>query len=194
MVAPILAWNVSGCTTLVQPVGEWGRPADLALDSASLASVNVAVRCGYRNSRDQVRERGSRICLSLEKSLEELGAVIVDGEDGLTPDLTLWYLDLDTPPSSASWASSLGFFLTGGVLPIVTTERSEAELEIVDSKGIVLERQRVRAEVVNAFGWLALARYATQKQPAQARQRELEIRFLRHVQNSVYSRAPKKVM
>jgi hypothetical protein len=176
-----------GCVSYVRPVGEWARPADLALHENSLAGVRVAVRCAAITSEGTLREQSRKVCSALETAMEALGAEVPD--EGAETELTLWYIDHRSGAESCPPLLSMAHFMTGYWIPCKSHEWSEAELRVTDARGSLLERAPLRIEQVSLQSWLFLPSSLGQGGRDQFRRRELQSRFLRFAQNRIYSQS-----
>lgn len=175
-----------GCATVIQPIGEWAYPSELGLDATSLVLTKIAVKCGVIEGAKIREVQVSELCSALNAALASLGADEI--QSGEMPDFTVWYLDKAASSGGSSWASTLAFSLTGGIVPMVSSVTAEAELRVVDSRGVELERTPMLATEVRSFGWLSLAALLKREKQL-SRKRDLERRFFQFVQNRVYSQA-----
>ncbi len=193
--AAFTLFSVGGCATYLQPIGEWARPSDLRLSENSLKGIRVAVRCGDIEDNGSIREVNKRVCRMLAKSLQEIGAEIVDANLDFSQetvgraDLNLWYLNTGKSEGSFSIPAYYAFLFTSFIVPSISSYRTEAEIRVTDQKGALLDQTNLAIEHTQAFGWWALTTGLTQEKSAGRRQRDIEAQFLRFVQNRVYSRS-----
>jgi hypothetical protein len=195
MAVGLAALIVSGCVSNIIPIGEWGHPADLDLNSKSLAGIQVAVRCGIQDKAGVVHERRVRICRRLESALKAIGATIQDIDDGqyddqIHPaDLTLWYIDTKAEGVRYSWISLIGTVMTGGIFPLIWSKQSEAELRVSDARGVVLETAPLQMEEVKVGGWGALVAMLIRSGSSDEQNIKAGHLFYRYAQNRVYSQS-----
>lgn len=180
---------LSGCISLLQPVGDWARPSDLGLDEQSLTGVKVGVRTGLLTKTGEVKERPLKVRSTLVLALQSLGAEVIGANQGPGPDLTLWYLEQGVGDSHSSMTSEIGFLLTGGILPWISSREVAGELRVTDQRGVLLGQQATKLVDVQAFGWLALIHVFNRSETSRQRRRAIAASFRRSVQNLVYSQS-----
>lgn len=183
--AVLLCLCTLGCTTVVQPIGPWGRPADLHLRENSLHGISTDVRCGVLSVPGApARERALPVCQHIRHALEEIGAT--EPTQGTAPDFTLWYLEKGKGSISCSWPVQAAFYLSIGWYPCASVEWSEAEFQVLDRRGVVLETSSMRVESTTVVGWPVLFSKAFRLPPPTG---EIKHRLLRYAQNRIVSQA-----
>lgn len=144
----------SACATRIVPVGEWGRPADLFLHNESLKGVKIAVNCARMDRNGKLIMQSYRLCAGLTARLDTMGALTDLSEE--PADLTFWFVDLGFQPADSSGLSQLGFYFSGGIVPMITTRTVRAEIRITDARGVLLDRAPLSLLEINTVGWGAL--------------------------------------
>lgn len=139
------------CATQLLPIGDWGRPADLGLNSHSLKNLKVAVRCAEVDQDGRILPRELRICHNLSMHLVNLGAEISEH-----PDFVLWYVEQGTSSTQTSGISALAFALSVGIFPMVSSRTIQAELRVADGRNVVLEVVPLKLEDILTVGWGSL--------------------------------------
>jgi hypothetical protein len=183
------ALSLSACATVAVPVGDWSRPVDLELNSESLTGTRVAVDCLRERKANgqapQLQQAQFTVCARLERSLEQVGATVPSDEGPV--DLTLVYIEKGVTEQSASGLSSLAFTFSDGLISLIATSASEAELQVKDGHGAILERAPVRLEAVTAIGLSAIVGKAMDMGGESARDRALSRLFFDYARNRVFS-------
>ena len=174
---------LQGCATQFVAVGDWGQPSDLHLNEESLAGVKIGVRCMKMQKNGEIASQNYPLCKGLERHLAALGAKIV-GKDEPGADLTLWYVEQGVVDKLISGGSVVGLIFTAGIVPMVSTATSRAELRVSDAKGVILERETLEASKVRVFGWSAWIGLGHR-----SRERDFGKKFYNYAKNRLVSQA-----
>jgi hypothetical protein len=171
------------CTSQIVAVGSWAEPSNLNLNDTSLSGVKISVRCAQLRNPGGITEHSYPVCAGLERHLAALGAkIITKGQSGA--DLTLWYIEQGVIDKHTSGGSVIGYVFTSGLIPVVSTATSRAELRVSDSRGIILDDKTLDTAEIRVSGWAALLGVRQR-----ARGRDLGKKFYQYAENRVVSQA-----
>jgi hypothetical protein len=164
--ASLVLYCLLGCVTTEVPVtaypaGEWQRPLDLKLVSAtqekkgSLSGLRIRVECGEWNSKSQsIRSFNDTFCLELRSQFISYGAVI---ENQASQDYQLWVRLLKSPTASLGcglngWLT----YITLALVPCKTHSWRDGLLQILGPSGKVLGQFPLLFHRIQHFGFVAL--------------------------------------
>jgi hypothetical protein len=162
LIALLALTSLQGCATQLVAVGDWGRTPDLHLAEDTLKEVRIKVTCHRLDNRHgRLLPRRYGLCGTLQRQMTTLGATIVDADDETqteTPaDYTLQYVDIGSQSEGVSAVSLVAGFMTGWLIPYVSTQDVHAEFRILDARGVQIDSAPMMITHVGLFGWGALA-------------------------------------